>query len=169
MNDNYVGNSAPTSGPTFYFCGGYFSGSAGLFLGGNDYVSGSAYEMRMMDRIDVLSDGDVFTESDLKSDTSLIAINPASAVEDVPFYVAYGFRAAGTTDSFQLGWAQLAVHRDPSGGTEPDPDTISVINWAFESTPGQSITIGIVPEPSPYILLSIAGSLGFILRKKRTP
>lgn len=60
--------------------------------------------------------------------------------------------------SVHYGWVRLVIDNASPGGT--------VVDWAYDSTPGTSILAGIVPEPSR-VVLWIFGCFGMMLHRRR--
>jgi hypothetical protein len=72
----------------------------------------------------------------------------------------FGFRfineAGGTT---HYGWARIAL-----GATATDPSR-TLVEYAFELTPGVGIQAGVIPEPSTYAMFALG--LGVLLAARR--
>ena len=64
------------------------------------------------------------------------------------------------------GWMKLNL-----ANTQPNSAPLTVVDWAYESTPNTSIVVGAIPEPSTVALLSISSVFLYLARKrnKKTP
>jgi hypothetical protein len=103
------------------------------------------------------------------SEASLFSYSYPSDAEDVfyggafphrdPGYLGISFEVDGST---HYGWIEFSHDR-----TRPDPlnNSLMIHGWAYETTPGASITAGVIPEPSTGIL-TIVGSLGLLLHAR---
>jgi hypothetical protein len=80
---------------------------------------------------------------------------PGMFVLDEPGYLGFAFQNEPGGDP-HYGWLQFI----PSNG-----GTGTIVDWAYESTPGQSIEVGAVPEPATGVLL--IGTLGLAARRRR--
>jgi hypothetical protein len=67
-------------------------------------------------------------------------------------------------ENIYYGWLQVSVSNHSSSEISG-----TIIDWAYETTPGQAIEVGAVPEPSTYALLLLSGaaSLWALRRRKR--
>lgn len=74
----------------------------------------------------------------------------------------FGFRflneAGGTV---HYGWARIAL-----GGTLIDPSR-TLVEYAFESTPGAAIQAGVVPEPGTFAMLGLGVAAVLAARRRR--
>ncbi len=70
-------------------------------------------------------------------------------------YIGLQFEAA---DGMHFGWAHVTVYGDFRG-------TI-IRDWAYNSTPGEGIVAGAVPEPSSAILTLIGAMSVWVLRRQ---
>jgi hypothetical protein len=67
-----------------------------------------------------------------------------------------------------LGWIRLEFN---STGSDPTPNEFIAMDYAYDTTPGESIEAGqtsSVPEPSAAALLALAGAGAAFLRCRRT-
>ena len=74
----------------------------------------------------------------------------------------FGFRfvneSGGTT---HYGWARISL-----GGTINDPSR-TLVEYAFESTPGMAIQAGVVPEPGTFAMLGLGVAAVLAARRRR--
>lgn len=87
-------------------------------------------------------------------------------VSNQPGFAAFRLDAGG--GNYQYGWIRLKW-TDSAGDSNPYPNTVTAIDWAYESTPNTAIQAGDtgpVPEPSR-ALLALAGAGAAFLRRRR--
>ena len=68
-------------------------------------------------------------------------------------YVGFGF---GGPIEFNYGWMRFTL----SAGDLPSSRTITLVDWAYESTVGQSIQVGAIPAPGAVAVAALAGLAG---------
>ena len=68
-------------------------------------------------------------------------------------YVGFGF---GGPVLFNYGWMRFTL----SAGDLPSSRTITLVDWAYESTVGQSIQVGAIPAPGAIAVAALAGLTG---------
>ena len=93
--------------------------------------------------------------------------------------VSHGVVVAGTWGKNQIGFAGFRLADGDLGwvrlewtinDSDPTPDSMTAIDWAYDTTPGESIEAGqttSVPEPSTAALLALAAGGAPFLRRKR--
>lgn len=72
----------------------------------------------------------------------------------------FGFQIGGQG---HLGWLRVAIESDPTTG---QPVALELVEWAYESVPGESIRAGEVPEPTGLMLLA-TGAAGVAALRRR--
>jgi hypothetical protein len=85
-----------------------------------------------------------------------IGSGPGKFVIGTPGYVGFAMNPGGGPDHF--GWMQVILNNSPSGGT--------IVDYAYESTPGVAILAGAVPEPAAAASFAF-GLACFLLRRRR--
>jgi hypothetical protein len=65
-------------------------------------------------------------------------------------------------DQPHAGWLRMSIRNEANGV----PDKFTLVDWAYESTPGAPIHIGSVPEPGSLALLA-AGAAGVAAFRRR--
>ena len=123
---------------------------SGLFNTSND---GSYSTARVFNPGDVIDTGTGLTGWGV-----LTSNNAGFGLSDEAFYV--GFR----TSNGNFGWMNLILNEDGTTKNTAD-DTISIVAAFVETTPGQSITVTGVPEPSAAVLVSLGSLLTFRRRR----
>jgi hypothetical protein len=86
--------------------------------------------------------GAQFTTANLHSGTNFAVMN--TPIDGTHFYLGFGFRPEGSTGAYNLGWVELSHIPEAK---------LSVYQWAYESVPGDSIAMGVVPEPATSALI----------------
>lgn len=94
-----------------------------------------------------------FSTSDLSSSCGTSYCVPSST----NYFVGFGFRTEGSSDVYKLGWVELS-----SVGTDD-----VVVQWAYETVAGDSISIGVIPETSMFPLAMAGTALAAVCLRRR--
>jgi hypothetical protein len=74
-------------------------------------------------------------------------------------YLGFEFTTSG---QFYNGWAQIIA----STGIPPGTESATLVDYAYDTTPGESIAAGEVPEPSSLVLFAL-GAAGIVALQRR--
>ena len=76
----------------------------------------------------------------------------------------FGFKFTDNTTGIHYGWGEMTISGTPAG------QGFEITQAYYDSTPGQSITVGAVPEPNSLALLALGalGAVGIALRRTQT-
>ena len=85
-------------------------------------------------------------------------------MENGEFLNTTGYAGMRLTDGANIyyGWIQVSVTDYNSSAI-----TGTLIDWAYENTPGQAIQAGAIPEPSTAGLLFLGATIAFLVRGRR--
>lgn len=99
----------------------------------------------------LLSPGDIVGSENAVVDSPYLAFDFANYTPDEVFFLGYGFRDKGSSDTYKYGWLEFSYSSD---------STLSVYSWGYEDQPGVATPIpgAAIPEPSQIAL--VAGGLG---------
>ena len=138
----------------------------------NAWVVTDTYSVRNLASGDLISTGGPFNQLGGFRAVSNYTITTAGGYSNVGQSISGEFPADGAGIAgfaFQiggqdhLGWIRLAIESDPTSG---QPIALEALEWAYESTPGESIAAGAVPEPTGIGLLA-AGAAGVAALRRR--
>jgi MYXO-CTERM domain-containing protein len=95
--------------------------------------------------------------SNFSSSTATIAFGGAAGQWQYGAQNIVGFRFVSSAGTTHYGWMRFLMGAQPASGNLV---TRTVVDFAWESTAGESITAGVVPAPGALALLGIAGLAG---------
>ena len=95
--------------------------------------------------------------SNFSSSTATIAFGGAAGQWQYGAENIVGFRVVSQAGTTHYGWMRFLMGAQPASGNLV---TRTVVDFAWESTAGESITAGVVPAPGALALLGIAGLAG---------
>jgi MYXO-CTERM domain-containing protein len=95
--------------------------------------------------------------SNFSSSTATIAFGGAAGQWQYGAQNIVGFRFVSQAGTTHYGWMRFLMGAQPASGNLV---TRTVVDFAWESTAGESITAGVVPAPGALALLGIAGLAG---------
>ena len=138
-------------------------GSAHLFPAaiGNQMISNGSGGLKKLASGANISAGGPFGGNGILRGFSSIPLNRGTWASNQSGFAGVQFLNSGNT---LYGWIRLKW--TDSADANPEPNTITAIDWAYNDTPNGSILAGQVPEPSQ-ALLALAGLGAVALRRRR--
>ena len=73
-----------------------------------------------------------------------------------------GFSFQGTSGQAHYGWIEVNFVASAS-----QAHSLSVIRWVYDDTPGQSVQVGVIPEPNSFGLAALACGMAGVCRWRR--